>query len=606
MIRVLVTLLALLILGCAHAPPQGSYRVRSVAWNGVNVLDERVLSGVTRTKESDWRFWQQPPPIAEADLQDDANRVSRFYRRRGYYSAQVRSRLEGDPGRARAIFDIEEGEPVRVEERQIELVFPPGLPDALATQAKVPKDLPGGVGKIFDLDEYASAKTILLRELTNQGFPAAQLDGGAEVDAASATAIVEWQVATGPHVRIGEVQIDGLERVDRRLIDREIAFEPGDPLKPETLEQTQRDLVDLNLFRSVVVQSKSPKQLTTEAEQVWPVEIRIAERPPRTISAAAGFATADRARGRLAWEHRDLFRGAQTLEIAARHSYLQTSLESSVTWPHFRSRENTGEISLSLGQDRQEAFDADRVESWLGVSRGLSDRWTLRFGHAFDWSRTDDVSAATQQVLDNPEQSLFLSLARLELTGRATDDPLNPTEGWRADLVTDLSSGVLGSQVDFARVLAELRFYRPFYGAVVAARLETGVIQPFGRSDEAEIPLTQRFFAGGGDSVRGFKFQELGPLDSERDPIGGTSMLVANLEGRVPLWRELWGALFIDGGQVQLEPFQFSPDDMLYSTGAGIRYMTPVGPIRIDFGYLLNAPTDFDRTRIHISVGHSF
>ncbi|MEE9193299.1 MAG: BamA/TamA family outer membrane protein, partial [Thermodesulfobacteriota bacterium] len=141
---------------------------------------------------------------------------------------------------------------------------------------------------------------------------------------------------------------------------------------------------------------------------------------------------------------------------------------------------------------------------------------------------------------------------------------------------------------------------------VIAKRLQFGMLYPFGSTGEFDVPIFKRFFAGGSNSVRGFPFQKLGPLDSNEDPLGGNSLLVGNLEVRFPFYADLGGVVFLDYGNVFPDSFSYPLDKLKYAVGTGIRYNTIIGPLRLDFGYALNPNPDLNRFQVWLSVGQAF
>jgi outer membrane protein assembly factor BamA len=407
-------------------------------------------------------------------------------------------------------------------------------------------------------------------------------------------------------VLLGSVGIRGLEHVDRKLLDEELAGVRGAPLPLTWLETTQRDLAKLGWFRSVLVRPLPDASNAHARVQTWPVLVEVEERPPRTIQAGLGYSTEEQVRARLSWEHRQLLGGGRTLRLGAKASGLETRAEGAIGWPKFLYPNTTAELRGELVNETLEAYDARRVAIKLDLSHELAPRTQLRLGHRFELVDVSDVSESAEDILDDPEEDSLVSVTSLDLERSTTDNPLDPTRGMLARFGLDLSSVALGSSVDYFGGDVELRTYHPWRSAVLALRLRAATLKPFRATKPEEIPLTERLFAGGSDTVRGFELQRLGPLDDDDEPLGGTTLLIGNVEVRVPLRGKLSGVVFVDGGLVELEPLHFELSSMRYSTGLGLRFETPVGPLRVDVGFLLNRPADEDRMRVHLSVGQAF
>jgi outer membrane protein insertion porin family/translocation and assembly module TamA len=187
------------------------------------------------------------------------------------------------------------------------------------------------------------------------------------------------------------------------------------------------------------------------------------------------------------------------------------------------------------------------------------------------------------------------------------DSTLDPKKGWRLLQNFELASRYLGSQVDYAKLTLEGRGYVPtFEFGTLATKLKWGGIEPL--ESTAVVPIFKRFFCGGSDSVRGYPYQRLGPLDSEGNPIGGMNLLEGSVEWRFPVRESFKGVIFFDFGNVTPQIKTFAWEDTRYTAGVGVRYLTIVGPLRFDVGYELNPPEQnfFAPYQFHFSIGQAF
>lgn len=229
-----------------------------------------------------------------------------------------------------------------------------------------------------------------------------------------------------------------------------------------------------------------------------------------------------------------------------------------------------------------------------------------------------DVSASQLRAAGVTEENYFISAVESEIVRNTTNTEIDPTKGSVSSFHFEVASGILGSEVSYFKpTLRLIKYYPLFRGVVLGGRLRLRAIQE--TEDTHDIPIFKRLFLGGSNSVRGYGFQKLGPVDEGGTPIGGLSAMDANLEIRYPVFRKLSGVVFLDMGLVDETAFTYKLNRLRYSCGVGLRYMTVVGPIRLDFGYKLNPPTirDFgkptfpdeeieDRWKIHLSVGQAF
>jgi outer membrane protein assembly factor BamA len=209
-----------------------------------------------------------------------------------------------------------------------------------------------------------------------------------------------------------------------------------------------------------------------------------------------------------------------------------------------------------------------------------------------------------QVILEGAEDNrLFIQFAEAQWNNR--DDNLNPTRGVLLRGKLDHANTALLSDASFAKLELEGRYYGPLPGgSVLATRLRIGGIEPYGES--TNVPSNVRFFAGGPGSVRGYKLNRLGPLDANDNPIGGNSLIEGSVEFRFPIIGQVGGTAFIDFGNVFIPKFTYRLDELKYTVGGGLTYMTPIGPVRAELAYAIN-PEDRDLTSpFFFAIGQAF
>lgn len=606
--RLLVALIACGALTVPQVPVRANaepLRIEDLEIRGAKALSRGYVANHLLTRAPSRLPWRKRPALDPAELEEDMARIAALYRRHGYYeaSAVYALRERSDERAVEVVIELDEGQPVRVAGVHATLAWPPDREPELA---ELLRELPLRVGDVFSADGYADSKALLLERLANSGYPAATLSGGAEVDLAVHEARVRWEVEPGPHVRFGPVRVIGLHRVRERTVLDELGFEEGGPYSAEQLRASQRRVFALSLFQSVVLEAGPGGEDPVEGEARWPVEVRVVERAPRSVRLGVGFGSEDKLRLQAAWEHRHLLRRARRLELEARHSSLLDRLEARVAQRRFLDRRTDLELLGRVERETLPSYEADRARASATLARRLGGPWSATLGYGLERNRTTEVSSAAEQVLTDPEDTFVLSW--LELTARRStlDDLRDPARGTSLDARVELASGLLGSRFDYAKLLLEARGFVPLWRLVLASRLLVGTIEPLATTSADDVPTVVRFFSGGSGSVRGFELQHLGPLDASEEPLGGTSLAEAGLELRFPIWRALRGVAFVDAGLVDLEPSRWRTRDAFYASGLGLRYRTPVGPLRLDFGYVLNPEEGIDRTRVHLGIGHAF
>ena len=553
-----------------------------------------------------WQPWVLDPPFSEGTLEPDAKRLERFYRTLGFFETRVEPTLRwrDDGARADLVFAIDEGEPVRLVDRGIEL---PAEVLALHPREHWIEELPLVVGEVFSLDRYEGAKKELLARLADAGHPLARIEGGADVDVRTREARLTWRVELGPVVRFGTVRVEGLERTDEALVRREITLLEGDVYSLDALRETRTGIQELRIFRSVIVRPQPEEaQSGPDGDVIWPVEILTSERPPRSVRLGIGWGTDDRLRGQLGYAHRNWLGHARHLDARLRFSRLERSFAFGVEQAHFLARRQTLRFESRLGQDLTPAYDAERLVSGVRVLRNFGTDWSAQAGYEFSWSSIGDANSTTAFLLDDPERRVFLSGLRFGVRRSTVANPLDARQGTRVDLSVAPFLSPLGSDVSFVSTELRARAFQALGPTVLAGRVLLGSLQPLLGSSADEIPLPERFYAGGGSSVRGFSFWRLGPREADGRAVGAASVFEGSLELRFPIRGPVGGVVFADAGQLDLTPWRWKPADLTVSLGAGLRIGTPLGPIRFDLAFPLNAPEESKTTFFHFSIGQAF
>jgi outer membrane protein assembly complex protein YaeT len=594
--------------GGAGAEPEAGPTLRALRFTGVEAAKRSELEALLATPIPPrwWRPFADDPVFVEGTEEPDAERIERHYRTLGHFETRVEPELLwSEDGRSlELVFHVEEGEPVRLTRRGIEI--PPALL-AGREPGHFTDDLPLAIGDVFTLDRYEAAQTELLARLAEVGRPLASVEGGADVFVPAHEAHLTWRVEPGPPVRFGAVRISGLVRTEEALLRREVTIREGEPYSLEAMRETRTNIQALRILGSVVVRPVPEEAVpAADGELVWPMEIAVSERPPRNVRLGLGWGTDDHLRAQAGYEHRNWLGGARHLDTRLRYSSLERTFQAAVTQPHFLARGQSLRVASRLGVERTPAYDAERLTGEARVARAFGEHWSGSLGWAWSWSAVGDASQRADHLLDDPERRVFLQGPRASVRRSTVSDPLDARDGSRVELTATPWLPGLGSDVGFVALEANAAAFEPLGPTVVAGRLRLGTLQPFGGSRAEEIPLPERFYAGGGSSVRGFSFWRLGPRRADGQPIGGASVIEASAELRFPIRGALGGVTFVDAGQVDLDPWGWKPGDLTFSVGAGLRYSTPLGPIRLDVAHPLNAPEDAGTTWFHFSIGQAF
>lgn len=579
--------------GTAERPLVTSFEIQ-----GVNAISSDDLRERLATQESShFLFFSEDLHYYDADaLSNDVKRIERYYQSQGYYRARVihvETQPSG-PGRIQVLIQVEEGEPVRVEEVRLE-----GLESA--PEIKVP-ELPIRPGLIFTEEQFDAGKTRLAEVFHNSGYARAEVAQHTDINSARTAAVVTYTVKPGDRYRFGNVFVAGSVDVPRARIrqEAESAVQPGAVFDESLLATAQRRVFDLGVFGGVRVTQGPPDP----DNRTIPVVVVVREAPFHTIRIGPGVAyEASRFDALVSgsWADRNFLSGLRKLTIDGRVGY------SVLFSPGTREDGFVGAITADFTQPAIIARPID-LNVRLGVERGLEPAYfywaerirlglPVRLGRM--WTLIPSYNLEIYQLQPNPlppevsTASLFfqgcastdaciLSYFEQQIIWDGRDDPIETHSGAYLSLAVQEGFSIAGVGFSYLRLIPEARGFLPLgRRSVLAARLRFGFLEPLtGRT----VPIVARFNGGGPNSMRGYYIGRLSPILKDTTlPIGGQSELEASLELRFPLSQSLQAAVFLDAGNVGLEAEDaLDLGQLQYAVGFGLRYLTGFGPVRVD------------------------
>jgi outer membrane protein insertion porin family len=423
------------------------------------------------------------------------------------------------------------------------------------------------------------------------------------------TVNVTYRIVEGPQTRIGRVLVRGALNTRESVILERLPFASGDLLDPAQLLKGSSQLSDLGVFDRVDVEPLQPP-----ATPFADVEVTVRERKPWRFEFGLGYATDEGARGFVEIGYDNLFgtgrglRLRQKVNAGGEVSALgaRTDLIYREPWALWTTWDGEARLFWEYRQALGYTFEREGLnltmagDLWKDQVRGLRGSVWYRI---YDIRRFDiNPDLADSTIVEGRNRVASLAGA---LTWDRRDAPLDPTRGALHFASFETASDALGGDVNFLKGRLETSWafsWLPPTVVALAARL--GLAAPYGGTQE--LPIEDRFYAGGASTVRGYREQRVGPLDSQGDPLGGNAMVVANAEWRFPIWRVLGGAVFFDAGTVTSEVRQLALDTFRLGTGGSLRIITPVGPLRFDIGYALTPIPGEDRLQFYFALGNPF
>jgi translocation and assembly module TamA len=579
----------LLVLGAAARAEDVNYEVEITG-----VADDDLRKALEQA--SQLIALKDRPPASLLGLRrradNDGQLLARVLASRGYYSGATDISIETLVKPFKVIVAVTPGPHYTLA--RYDIVFtpankpPPEFKPDLAALGLV-LGAPAESAKIVD------AEPRILALLAKEAHPLAHIVSRKVLaDRDKATLAVTLTVDAGPEARFGPAELSGLTSVDSDYIRRRIPWQEGDRYDAEKLAELRRTLTDTRLFSSIKITPGDK----LDAQGRLPVKVELGEGKKRSVGVGASYSTNEGPGGKLFWEHRNLFGGAESLHLEANASFLGRTGTADFRKPDFLHPDQDGLFSLFLRDQTTEAYTIRNYGGGPAIELRFGPHYTASAGLTVEQSHVDDNVGP---------RDFFLVGLPLTLKRDTSDSLLNPTTGTRATLTTTPYLSALGSDLTFLsnRIAGSAYQKLDKDGRVVlAGRAALGSI--VGQSRDA-LPGDKRLYAGGGGSVRGYAFQLAGPLDPALDPIGGRSEYDFGAEVRVRIGED-WGVVpFVEAGRAYSQVFPDFSDGPLWSAGLGLRYYTSIGPIRLDLAVPLSRRREVDsRFQIYISLGQAF
>jgi outer membrane protein insertion porin family len=605
------------------------WRLRALKIEGNEHVDDKTLHAAMVTKPRVWfALWRKHPEFDPVAFRVDLERVKRVYQNHGYFEARILHDLVlPEEGHAlEAVIWIEENVPVNVGRVDVDFG---GAELAAEERAKILETLPIREGMVFTQQAYDAGLANLRGYYRQNGYARVVVRKESHVDLVEHLAAVSYRVESGPPSEFGKLGVSGNKSVSEDVIRREITFKEGERFRQDRLDETRDQLAALNLFSAI----RLDEEENTDPEVDY--HLRLTELPPREVRFGIGYDTEEQVRGLASWRHYNFLGGARQLGFAARASFISRTLLADFLQPHFPIHSMRSRLLFAETQDDEDAYTLLRTR----VSPRLEWQPTRRFtGYVFHRSEFDDlsdVSGAIKRVVpDIAPDDVFLSGLGLGFDWVGTDDLFDPSRGFVVKMGVEPVGGIFGGDVSFVRLVGDFRAYHILVGKLLGSvRLRLGAADPV--MGGKEVPIYERFYAGGINSVRGYGRWRVGPLadelarderrrdhircapplttDAQRDlcdvddePVGGRSLVETSIELRHPITDSISGVVFLDGGNVALNSYDFRFDDLQYGTGVGARVKTPIGPLGVDLGFPLDAPPGDPIWQVHLSLGAPF
>ncbi|HVI05882.1 MAG TPA: BamA/TamA family outer membrane protein, partial [Sphingomicrobium sp.] len=443
----------------------------------------------------------------------------------------------------------------------------------------------------------------LARALGEDGFAGAKIgDQDIEVNHQTHLASLVLPVDPGPVARFAAIHVTGRPAFSARHVARIARFRRGDQFQRSKVDDLRRALIATTLVANADIQV-----VPVQGGRSVDLNVRLEPAPTHTIAGDLGYGTGQGVSAEISWTDRNFFNPEGALTLRGIAGTTEQLLGVQFRRSNFRQRDQTLNAQLSVSHQKFAAYRAKTVDLAVNLERQSNfiwqKKWTWSYG--LEWLATDERGVfSTAGVKDT--KTFLIAAAPLAIGYDGSDNLLDPTRGFRLALHLSPELSSHGGKFAYARAQFDASAYHPISKRItIAGRVRLGTIIGAGLF---QIAPSRRFYSGGGGSVRGYGYQQLGPKDQDGDPVGGRGLAEFGLEARVRL-KQFGGNFglvpFFDGGSLTAKQ---TPDlkAWRYAAGIGVRYYSSFGPIRVDFGIPLDRQKGDGPFAVTVSLGQAF
>jgi outer membrane protein insertion porin family len=576
---------------------KGKMYVREIKFEGNHAFTDKQLRNVMELKTWNVLSYFTSRGVIKPDLLErDAEKISSFYFNHGYIKAKVgEPKIETTAKGIYVTFPIDEGNQFRIGKVSFH-------GDLLESPETLQSKIESSSGKVYSRENLQKDLTSLSDLYADRGFANADVTPNLKENDVDRTVDVSFDIAKGEKVYIERIDIVGNIKTRDKVIRREMRVYEQELFSATKIKKSTQNLRRLEFFEDVNI-STSPGSTPEKVN----LKINVKERPTGQFGVGAGYSTQDKIVGMVEVRQNNLFGRGQQLSAQGVIGQLARRYRVSFTEPYLMDK------PLSLGIEAynwERSFtEYNRLSTGGSIRLGHPLRWeytTLLWSYRYEYTKLNDIIYGASPIILQSAALHSTSVTSLSIRRDSRDAIFTPTKGSDNSISVEMAG--LGGDVAFNRFVADSGWYFPLFWNTVGVL--HGRIGYMMRNSWGALPVYEKFYLGGIDTIRGYKYAEISPRDpSTGDRIGGDKFQFFNAEWRFPLYKKagLQGVLFCDSGNVYGtggSPTYFA--SMKTSIGTGIRWYSPMGPLRIEWGYNLN-PSPWQRhSAIDFSVGGNF
>ncbi len=565
----------------------------------LSISEKTVFSPVKKITQY-IRAFIRPEPLAEpgvyniAFLYRDLGKIETAYKNKGYIDVKIGDPIvEEEPDGVIIKIPIEEGPQYKVGKVKINQdLFP---------EEKIYKKIQTSSGKVFSLKTLKEDESILIHLFSDYGYAYTKVDTKIDKDPKNKLVNVTFDINKGPVVYIGRIEIEGNTKTRDKVIRREFKIAEGWPYSASRVEESERRLRRLGYFEEVKIDKEKGAK-----EEELNLKVKVKEMLTGSFAIGGGYSSYDKFVIMGDITERNFLGKGQRVTLSARLGTRTTRYALNFFDPYFKDSRYSMGWSLYNYEIQYTDFTKNSKGGSIRFGYGFTSELSAYIGYRYDDTKLKDLSENVAQIILESKDINITSALQLGIIYDSRNRYFLPTKGWYHKIDTEYAGEYLGGESQFFKLEGEHRVYFPVFSLTGDIGLGYGYITEGGAK---KVPVYERFFLGGLRSVRGFKYGDISPKDPKTgEKIGGTRMFYLQTELIFPLVKNvnLNGVIFFDMGNVWDLKTGFQTSDIRQSVGVGLRWLSPFGPLRIEWGYNINRKPDEDSSNFNFQIGGEF
>jgi outer membrane protein insertion porin family len=574
------------------------FQIEKIRFEGNSAFSDKKLKREMTTAESNifLSWFTSAGDLNENNLEQDAARLTAFYKNNGYMTARV-----GEPevkfigNEIEITIKIDEGPRFKVGKVAVtgDLILPE---EEMSASLKISQE------EFYNREILRSDVLTITDLYANQGF--AYVDVAPKVDQDPEKLVVDitFDIKKGQEVYFEEIIISGNTKTRDKVIRRQLRVYEQERFSSMRLKRSVRNLFRLDFFEDVKVDTSKGS-----ADDKMILKIDVAEKSTGAFSFGAGYGNVDKLFGTLSIAERNLFGRGQHLELKGTVGSKTQNINLSFTEPYIYDMPLSGTLTFYNWQYSYDQYDKDSFGAGLSFSYPIFNYTRAQLGYVYDMAKITNIDEDAPGSIKELDGTNIKSSLQSSLRYDSRDNTFVPNGGSKHSFSFEFAG--LGGDIGFMKYIASSAVYIPlFWKFVLAPHVEAGYVN---KTKDKKLPDYEKFYLGGIGSLRGFERDDLAPLDDEGNAIGGDKYVQFNLDLTFPLVKEqgVFGGIFFDAGRVYAddENPELNPADLRKSAGLGIRWLSPMGPVRLEYGWILDKePTDHGPGNWEFSMASAF